>query len=45
VDPHPKNEKAIALYSRLGFVQKEMPQHVIDMGEDPNVYVYLELSK
>lgn len=44
VDPHPENEKAIALYKKLGFVQKEMPQHVIDMGEDPNAYVYMELN-
>ncbi len=44
VDPHPGNEKAIALYKRMGFEKKEMPQHVIDLGEDPNVYVYMELD-
>ena len=44
VDPHPENEKAIALYSKLGFIQKEMPQHVIAMGEDPSAYVYMELN-
>ena len=45
VDPHPANSKAIALYQRLGFVRKEMPEHVIALGEDPNVYAYMELSK
>ena len=45
VDPHPANSKAIALYQRLGFVQKEMPEHVIAMGEDPNRFVYMELRK
>ncbi|MBR1649534.1 MAG: GNAT family N-acetyltransferase [Lachnospiraceae bacterium] len=45
VDPHPDNAKAVALYSRLGFIQKEMPEHVIAMGEDPSVYTYMELVK
>ena len=45
VDPHPANSKAIALYERLGFVRKEMPRHVIEMGEDPNVFAYMELRK
>ena len=45
VDPHPMNAKAIVLYRRLGFVEKEMPAHVIAMGEDPTVYTYMELSK
>lgn len=45
VDPHPLNEKALRLYHKLGFVQKEMPEHVIALGEDPNLYVYLELRK
>ena len=45
VDPHPANSKAIALYERLGFVRKEMPEHVIEMGEDPNVFAYMELRK
>ena len=43
VDPHPMNSKALALYQRLGFVQKEMPEHVIAMGEDPSRFVYMEL--
>ncbi|MCR4598628.1 MAG: GNAT family N-acetyltransferase [Acetatifactor sp.] len=45
VDPRPENVKALALYRRLGFVQKEMPEHVIAMGEDPAVFVYLERRK
>ena len=45
VDPHPENTKAIALYSKLGFIKKAMPEHVIAMGEDPNTYVYMELAK
>ena len=45
VDPHPDNTKAIALYQRLGFIQKEMPKHVIAMGEDPDRFVYMELRK
>ena len=45
VDPDPNNGKAIALYRRLGFQQKEMPKHVIDMDEDPTANVYFEISK
>ncbi len=45
VDPHPSNEKALKLYHKLGFVRKEMPEHVIAMGEDPTVFVYMELRK
>lgn len=45
VDPHPANSKALALYQRLGFVRKEMPEHVIALGEDPKVYVYMEFRK
>jgi hypothetical protein len=45
VDPRPENSKAIALYQRLGFVKKDMPEHVIALGEDPDVFVYMELSK
>ena len=43
VDPHHENAKAIALYERLGFARKEMPEHVIAMGEDPDRFVYMEL--
>ena len=45
VDPHPQNEKALALYERLGFEKKPMPPHVIEMGEDPDEYVYMELRR
>ena len=45
VDPHPSNDSALKLYRRLGFVQKEMPEYVIALGEDPAVYAYLELRK
>ena len=45
VDPRPANIKALALYERLGFVRKEMPDHVIAMGEDPEIFSYMELSR
>lgn len=45
VDPHPENAKAISLYQRLGFEAKEMPEHVIALGEDPHVYKYMERGK
>lgn len=45
VDPHPLNTKAIHLYHKLGFVQKEMPENVIALGEDPTVFTYMELCK
>ena len=45
VDPRPANSKAMALYQRLGFVRKEMPEHVIALGEDPNEFAYMELQR
>ncbi len=45
VDPDPENVKAIALYERLGFKKKDMPEHVIALGEDPAKYIYFELCK
>lgn len=45
VDPHPENVKAIALYEKLGFVKKEMPEEVVALGEDPAVYCYMELRR
>ena len=45
VDPHRENAKAIALYHRLGFTEKEMPEHIIAPGEDPTRFTYMELSK
>ena len=44
VDPVPQNEKAIALYSRLGFRRKEMPEHLLTPGKEP-VSVYMELRE
>ena len=45
VDPDPQNTKAIALYKRLGFTQKDMPEHLIAQGEDPATNIYMELCK
>lgn len=45
VNPDPQNVKAIALYERLGFKQKNMPEHVIALGEDPTTTIYFELCK
>lgn len=45
VDPDPQNAKAIALYERLGFVQKDMPEYLIAQGEDPASNIYMELCK
>lgn len=45
VDPDPQNVKAIALYERLGFKQKDMPEHVIVLGEDPTTNIYFEFCK
>ena len=45
VDPNPENAKAFALYERLGFVRKDMPEYVIAMGEDPEENVYMELRR
>jgi len=44
VDPNPDNAKAIALYKRLGFRQKEFPDHLMREGEEPDS-VYMELCK
>lgn len=43
VDPNPKNEKAIALYKRLGFVEKDMPEYLSEDNEF--VSIYMELTK
>lgn len=45
VDPDPANAKAIALYTRLGFTAKDMPEHVIGAGEDPIANIYMELCR
>ena len=44
VDPNPENAKAIVLYKRLGFRQKEFPDHLMREGEEPDS-VYMELCK
>ena len=43
VDPNPNNVKAIALYERLGFERKPMPEYLI---EDEGVTsIYMELTQ
>lgn len=42
VDPDPKNTKAIALYKRLGFVEKPLPDHLRYDGFEQ---VYFELTE
>ncbi len=41
VDPNPQNEKAIALYRRLGFVAKPYPDYLLTEGEAPQA-IYME---
>ena len=43
VDPNPDNGKAIALYERLGFERKPMPEYLI--GEEGIVSIYMELVR
>ena len=44
VDPNPANVKAVALYERLGFERKPMPEHLIEPGE-PCTSIYMELQR
>lgn len=44
VDPNRQNAKAIAMYQRMGFVEKEMPAHIAQQ-EDGNDIVYMELMR
>jgi RimJ/RimL family protein N-acetyltransferase len=44
VDPNPENQKAIALYTKLGFQQKAFPGHLVSGDEAPGS-VYMELHK
>ena len=44
VDPVPENEKALAMYERLGFVRKDFPSHLLPDDEGP-ISVYMELGK
>ena len=41
VDPHPDNQKALALYRRLGFKATQRPSH----HDDAPGFVYLQLQK
>ena len=43
VDPNPDNTKAIALYERLGFERKPMPDYLTADGEFTSIY--MELTK
>ena len=43
VDPNPENAKAIALYERLGFERKPMPEYLREDGEPKSIY--MELTK
>lgn len=44
VDPNPENTKAIALYERLGFQQKDFPKQLISEDEEQES-IYMELCK
>ena len=44
VDPNPENSKAIALYRRLGFREKEFPEYLL-YGEKALRSIYMELRK
>lgn len=41
VDPNPENHKAIALYDRLGFERKSMPEYLLEDDEEATS-VYME---
>ena len=43
VDPNPDNVKAVALYERLGFVRRPMPEHLLD--EDGTTSIYMEIIR
>lgn len=51
VDPHPLNTKAIALYQRLGFRQKALPEHLLSQPLPPDItsrdswQLYFELTE
>ena len=44
VDPNPANFKAIALYERLGFERKPMPEYLIE-DDEPVTSIYMELTR
>ena len=43
VDPNPDNAKAIALYERLGFARKPMPEYLIE--DEGITSIYMELAQ
>ena len=43
VDPNPQNTKAMALYQRLGFVQKAFPAYLL--SEEEPISVYMERKR
>lgn len=43
VDPNSINSRAIALYERLGFERKPMPEYLLD--EDETTSIYMELKE
>ena len=45
VDPNPANTKAIALYERLGFLRKPMPDYLLSEEGLSSVYMELEVSE
>lgn len=44
VDPNPENMKAIALYEKLGFQQKDFPEYLVSEDEE-KTSIYMELRK
>ena len=44
VDPNPENTKAIALYKRMGFRQKDFPDYLFS-GDEVRSSIYMELRK
>lgn len=42
VDPNPENERAVALYHKLGMIQKEMPEELYDADYPDNLYFEIE---
>lgn len=44
VDPNPENHKAVALYERLGFERKAMPEYLMEEDEEPSS-IYMELLR
>lgn len=43
VDPNPENAKAVALYERLGFARKPMPEYLC--GDEEPTSIYMELTR